>query len=318
MKHRVIASVVAMAFATVVSTTVACPEHDKTVRKDEPAAKLVQNTVSPCGAKTATTATATVYDGRSEVAATATGKSTPCGKKAAALAAQKDKPCCGKCGKKDAKLAAKGGCSKPCGKSADGGCPIDKKVEAVLASMPSMKYRVGDEVTGCSKSAKALAKKSGKPLGFVVGDNVLSDEDEALGKLTALLESEAQTMRSLQFVAGGKCSRCPMTAKDIAKKTGTTVAYRVGGVDFSKKADAEKALARINDVIANVKMEYKVDGKTYGCDKMAGSKCKKSGKKMTYLVGSEETPCQVTAKRMLAEAKVRKIVEAAVSTSFSL
>lgn len=318
MRYRVIASVVAMAFATVVSTAVACPEHEKAGKKDEAAAKLVQNTVAPCGAKTATTAAATVYDGRSEADATATAKSTPCGKKAAALAAQKDKPCCGKCGKKDAKLAAKGGCSKPCGKSADGGCPIAKKVEAVLAAMPSMKYRVGDEVTVCSKSAQAMAKKSGKPLEFVVGDDVLSDEGEALVKLTALLESEAEMLRSLQFVAGGKCSRCPMTAKDTARKTGTTVAYRVGGVDFSKKEDAEKAMARINDVIADVKMEYKVDGKTFGCSKMAGSKCKNSGKKMTYLVGSEETPCQVTAKRMLAEAKLRKIVEAAVSTSFSL
>lgn len=318
MKQSVMASIVALAFATVVSTAVACPEHDKTVRKDAPAAKLVQTTVAPCGAKTAATATATAYDGRSEGGATATTKSTPCGKKAAALAAQKDKPCCGKCGKKDAKLAAKGGCSKPCGKAADGGCPVAKKVEAVLAAMPSMKYRVGDEVTVCSKSAQAMAKKSGKPLEFVVGDDVLSDEGEALVKLTALLDSEAQTLRSLQFVAGGKCSRCPMTAKDIARKTGTTVAYRVGGVDFSKKEDAEKALARINDAVADVRMEYKVDGKTFGCSKMAGSKCKESGRKMTYLVGGEETPCQVTAKRMLAETKLRKIVETAVSTSFSL
>ena len=72
MRHRVIASVVAMAFATVVSTAVACPEHEKAGRKDEAAAKLVQSTVSPCGAKTATTAAATVYDGRSEADATAT------------------------------------------------------------------------------------------------------------------------------------------------------------------------------------------------------------------------------------------------------
>ena len=59
-------------------------------------------------------------------------------------------------------------------------------------------------------------------------------------------------------------------------------------------------------------MSYKVDGKTYGCDKMAGQKCKKTGKKMTYVVGDEETCCEKTARLMVTEAKIRKIVETAV------
>ncbi len=239
--------------------------------------------------------------------------------------------CTGNCEwcKKNAKTVAdkagpaKGGCSRPCsGKAATAasgeGCPVARKVQAVLASMPTMKYRVNGEVTGCSKGAESMAKKAGKPIEFLVGEDVLTDRGEAMVMLTALLDKEAETLQGMQFVAGGKCHRCPVTAKSVAQKPKTTLAYRVGGVDFQKKEDAEKAIASIHGALAAVRMEYKVDGKTYGCSKTAGAKCKKAGKKLTYVVGDEETCCQATAKLKLAETKVRKIVETAVSASFSL
>ena len=42
------------------------------------------------------------------------------------------------------------------------------------------------------------------------------------------------------------------------------------------------------------------------------------GKKMTYVVGDQETGCAASAKLMQAEAKVRKIIETASAASFSL
>ena len=273
-------------------------------------------------------AAAAAGNGDTEAVA-ADAKTTPCSKsKAVALADDKSGGCgkdCEKdCCEKKAGLTtakAKGGCNKPCNKksaSADGGCPIGKKVAAVLESLPKMKYRVGDEVTGCSKSAAAMAEKADKPVEYVVSDEVVADEGEATVKLTALLEKEMEDLQAVQYVVSGKCMRCPQSAKSIAEKTKSSVAYRVGGVDFAKKEDAEKALEAIREAVTEVTMAYKVDGKTYKCNKQAGEKCKKSGKKLTYVVGGEETCCKTTAQLKLTEARVRTIVQTAVSTSFSL
>ncbi len=244
---------------------------------------------------------------------TVSAKTSPCGKDC-------DKPCCAKGAKTVAAKAGKKGCCPKKGKTvADkGGCPIEAKTKAVLASMPAIEYRVGSEVIGCSKSAAAMAEKSGKPLEYVIGKENFNSEGEAKIRLASLLEEAATDMQSMQYVAGGKCGRCPMTAKGIAKSTGTKVAYRVGGVDFEKKEDAERVAKLVADALKSVAMTYKVDGKTFHCDKMAGAKCKKSGKKMTYVIGDQETGCATSAKLMQAQAKVRKIIETASSASFSL
>ena len=226
-----------------------------------------------------------------------------------------NKPCPGKCGKDCKKDCCKKRAALTAGKN--DGRSNGRHMEAVLASMPSMKYRIGDEVIHCSKSAEAVAGKAGKPIEYLVGEKVLSDKAEAIAKLTALLEKEAETLQTVQFVAGGKCHFCPMTAKSVAKKTNTTVAYRVGGFDFAKRQDADKTLKLVRHAVGEVKMAYKVDGKTYGCSKMAGSKCKETGKKMTYVVGKEETSCEKSAQLMLTEAKIRTIVETAAAEALT-
>jgi hypothetical protein len=126
-----------------------------------------------------------------------------------------------------------------------------------------------------------------------------------------LLDEEMESMKSIQFVAGGKCHACPMTAKSVAKSSKSSLKYRVAGIDFDKKDDAQKAMDGIVKAVATVAMSYKVDGQTYGCDKMAGAKCKKTGKYMTYVVGDTDTDCKATAKLRLTEARIRKMVEVA-------
>ena len=260
--------------------------------------------------------------------ATTVADKTPCGPDC-------DKPCC----KKDAKtVAKKGGCGKGCGKSSTttaaktGGCgqnrtaiartspisPVSQRVQAVLASMPTMKYRVGTETTGCVETAAAMAEKAGTKLEYVVGEETTSDQGEAIARLAAMIEKEAETLQTMQFVAGGKASLCPMTAKTLAKETDSPITYRIGGTDFETKEHAERAAQRIQTTLASLKMEYKVDGKVYGCSKTAGAKCKESGAMMTYVIGDEETRCEKTAQLKLAEAKVRAIAEAAATESLAL
>lgn len=297
MKHKMICSAVLMAFGLAVSTAVAYPYETKsgTKKGEAGAAKPVEKAKAKGGCN------------------------KPCHKGAKTVAdkakAGSNKPCSGKCGKGCTKDCCKKGATLTAGK--DDGGSNGRHMEALLASMPSMKYRIGDEVIHCSKSAEAMAGKSGKAIEYLVGEKAFADKAEAIAKLTALLETEVQTLQTMQFVAGGKCHFCPVTAKSVAKKTNTSLAYRVGGFDFAKKQDAEKALQLVHDAVGEVKIAYKVDGKTYGCSKTAGSKCKKTGKKMTYLVGKEETCCEKSAQLMLTEAKIRTIVETAAAEALT-
>ncbi len=277
MKKSLIVTLTAISLALQVSSAAACPKEGKTAKGSH-----------PCGSKvtadkgtTAIVVSDRVSDGRSEVSPEHT-------KNTKDTIAKKSKGCCDK------------------NKS--------KKVDAVLTSLPAMQYRVGGETTLCSKSAAAMADQSGKPIEFVVGDDSFANKGKAIAQLTTLLDEEMESMKSIQFVAGGKCHACPMTAKSIAKSSKTSLKYRVAGVDFDKKSDAQKAKDAIVKAVADVAMSYKVDGQKYGCDKMAGAKCKKTGKHMTYVVGDTETECKATAQLRLTEARIRKMVEVAAAT----
>lgn len=298
MKKSLIVTLTAIALVFQVSSAAACPGAGTTEGKTAKGS-------APCGSKvvadsgtTAIVVADRVIDGRSET--------TPeTAKTIKDATATKSKGCCSK----KAKTVAD---STPTADTKE--CPLAKKVNAVLTSLPAMQYRVGDETTTCSKSAASMADKSGKPIEFIVGDESFESKGKAIVQLTTLLDKEMESMKSIQFVAGGKCHACPMTAKSIAKSSKSSVKYRVAGVDFDKKADAQKARDAIVIAVADVAMSYKVDGKTFGCDKAAGAKCKKTGKDMTYVVGDTETGCHATAKLRLTEARIRKMIEVAAAT----
>lgn len=244
----------------------------------------------PCGCKHAKTASHKAHD-------------NPHGK-GAKTAGHKahDMPCDGPCPCKGGKTA-----------SMHSGCPIAKRVHAVRASMPAMQYRVGKEMVGCSKRAASMAEETGKPMQYLVGEETFASKAEAVVKLTALLEGEAESLQSVQFVVNGETHHCPTSAKTVAEKSHTAVAYRVGGFDFSSEEDAEKALASIHEALANVSVAYDVGGESYHCGQTAAAKSEETGKKITYVIGDEETPCKKSAKLMLTETKVRTIVETAAA-----
>lgn len=222
-----------------------------------------------------------------------------------------DEGCAGK--KAEVASSGPGGCGKPCHASAGGAATENATVKAVLASLPSVKYRVGDQTVCCANGASAMAKTENKPIQYVVGDEVAATEAEAALKLAALFEKEIENMTALQFSVGGESTRCPVTAKSMAEKAKATIAYKVGGVEFADKEKAETAVKLVADAAATVKMSYKVDGKSFCCDKMAGTAAKDSGKPIVFVVGEEEAPDEATAKLLYAQAKIRAIVEAAAS-----
>ena len=64
-------------------------------------------------------------------------------------------------------------------------------------------------------------------------------------------------------------------------------------------------------------MSYKVDGKSFCCDKMAGAAAKADGKPIVYVVGSDEVENEAAAKLAFAQAKIKAIVEAATAAKSS-
>ncbi len=193
------------------------------------------------------------------------------------------------------------------------GCPIQKTVDAVLASFPKVAYRVGEETTSCSKSAGEMAEKSGKAMKYVVGGEVFDTQADADVKLASLIDEEIKGLQSVKFSVGSECTKCPITAKKMAKESGSKVAYRVAGVDFASKDEAEKAVTLVKAAVESVKMSYKVGEKSFSCDKMAGAEHDKSGKTMTFVVGDKETGCSQSAHGMMVKAKVSAAVKAAVT-----
>jgi len=260
----------------------------------------------------------------------------PCDGKKAKLAKDGDKPCGAKkaksaddgkpCGKKaklagdDAKPCSKP-CDKPCGKSAklaaDGNddCPYSKKIDAVLTSLPSVTYKVGDQTTCCAKAAKYMAEKTKEPMHYVVGDDSFEDEGKAMAKLAEVLEVKLASLESVMYKTGDKTVHCPVTAKQLASQNGGKISYQVAGVDFESKDEAEKVVKLAKSAAEEVKLKYKVGDETFCCDKMAGMKAKKSGEKVKYVVGDEETPCETQAKVLLNQARIRAAVQAAVGNT---
>lgn len=276
-----------------------CPKHKAT----KTVAQAPGNSSECPHARAKLTAAGATTDGRSD--ATATGNS-PCSGKSKLTSAKAEGS-----SEKDCPFAAKAAAGGECT------CPIKKKIDAVLASLPSMQYKVGEQVTGCSQSAATMAKANGGKMQYVVSEQVFTDEGEAIVKLVSLLESEIASLTSIQYAVGGECVRCPLRAKDLAKKSDSKIAYRVAGIDFESREKAQKAVEAAKAALTNVKMTYKVGDQSFCCDKMAGAKAKETSSKLVYVVGDEETRCAQTAQLKLAKDKIRTIVEAAARLSAS-
>lgn len=216
---------------------------------------------------------------------------------------------------------AHAGCShaKSAAMTADssGGCPKSAKMQAVLASMPTLQYRVGTEVTPCEKTAGAMAEKASAKVEYMVGDEAFADRAAAQAKLVTLLDTRVEEMQTLQFAVGSDCMKCPMTAKRVAEEKKAQMAYRVGGVDFETREAAEKALEAVKIAAASVKVAYKVGDESFCCDKMAGARAKETGKPIVVQVADAETTDKYEAQVRIDQAKARAMVEAALAAQGS-
>lgn len=218
----------------------------------------------------------------------------------------------GGCGHKNTAVAGEA-TGAPCAHaSKSSGCCKSKNksaVEAVLASMPTMKYQVGEEVTCCPNAAKAMASASeGSPkaVKYRVGEEAFETEQAATVKLAAVLQKHLDEMQAMQFSVAGETCYCPMRAKELASSKNTTMAYRVGGFDFAEREKAEKAMKLAAEAANSVQLVCKTGDKNVECNSAADAK-------LTYVVGESETDSKEAAQLLALQAKIRKVVETAAS-----
>ena len=207
--------------------------------------------------------------------------------------------------------ASSGGCAKPCHGGSSVTASASEAAKAVLASMPTVKYRVGEQKMCCPNAALVAAKTENKPVEYLVGKEAFKTQAEADAHLVTLYEKEIESMIAVKYSVGGESTQCPHAAKSMADSSKAPIAYKVGGVEFADRAKAEAAVKLVADAAASVKMSYKVDGKPFCCDKMAGDAAKTEGKPIVFVIGSDEIAEESAAKLVFAQAKIRAIVEAA-------
>ncbi len=178
-----------------------------------------------------------------------------------------------------AACCSKGGCS-------EGECPIS----AAMASLPKMSYKIGEESTCCSQSAQALAEKHGAPIQFVVAETSYTDKMKAM---TALVE---QTEAAL----------VAYTTPCVCEKSGTTT---IAGEKCSCPMTAAKHTELVKAAVESVSLSYVVGEEACSCP-MKAKELAAGGAEMKYVVGGEETCCELTARLNVARAKYKAAVEA--------
>jgi hypothetical protein len=213
-----------------------------------------------------------------------------------------------------------------------------------------MMYRVGETTTPCFVTANMKAESAGTPVQYVVGDKAYDCRATASEALASMLDAKIKEMTEMHYVVGSQDYRCPMSARQAAEAGDSEVMYRVAGIDFECEKKARAALEQALAKVETVSMSVKSDGDKKGCGgKSAGattasatgaSKCSKGAtatasgdtkpccksgdtkpccksiaKAGVYVVGDKETPCEKTAKLLLAEEKLRQIVETVATAS---
>lgn len=168
-----------------------------------------------------------------------------------------------------------------------GQCPVTK----AMGDLPKMTYKVGEEVTCCSQSAAALAKKSEQPVHFVVGKKSFENKEAAYTSLVEQTESFVK-----EFITPCKCETSGVT--------------KIAGKACNCPVEAGKTSELVKTAAAKVQMTFAVGEKTCNCPMEAAKLAKTSGAKKEFVVAGEKTCCEMTARLNLARAKYKAAVEA--------
>ena len=166
-------------------------------------------------------------------------------------------------------------------------CPI----EAAMAKLPKIVYKIGGKTACCAGSAAALAEKSDGTVKYAVANKTFDDKRFAF---VALVEATEKFVDD--FATPHKC-----------KVSGTTA---VAGRSCHCPIEARKTASLVKAAMEKVAMTYVVDDKECKCPTEAKRLAEKSGAETFYVVNGEKSKCNYSARLNLARAKYRASMQA--------
>lgn len=172
------------------------------------------------------------------------------------------------------------------------------------ATVPAVKFQVGEKTTCCPDEAKELAKGDAKAIKFVVGEKKFDDRSAANEELARALDAFMNDSMNVKYAVGSECVACPMEAGSLAKKNGEKVQYRVAAFNFADESAATKAISAAKEAAGKVEMKMMVGDKCFECPASAGDAAKSAGKSVEYVIGEKRTCCPVEGKVELAKARI--------------
>ena len=183
---------------------------------------------------------------------------------------------------------AKGKCDAACA-AGTGTCPVT----AGMAKLPKLVYMVGTKSLCCEESAKAVATETAAKVEYVVGTEKFDSSDKAFASLVTQTE---------KFVAAfATPSTCSVSGK-------TTIA----GESLTCSVAAGEVASKVKKAMDSVAISYKVGGQSCNCPVEAKALATAKKAKTLFVVETEETECEQTARLNLARAKYKAALLAMV------
>ena len=179
-----------------------------------------------------------------------------------------------------------------CEATCEGTCPV----AAAMEQLPKMTYKVGEESTCCSASAKALATEQDAAVLFVVAEKEYTDEVEAMSALADVTE---------EFVDD-------FTNVSTCEFSGTT---SLAGEKMHCSESAGKIAEAMKSAMDEVQVSFVVGDESCACPNKAKALADESGEKMQFVIGEESTCCSIDARIKVAHAKYRAALEAFVQAN---
>lgn len=127
-----------------------------------------------------------------------------------------------------------------------------KALDAFFSEITTVKYAVGDNCMACPMSAKELAQKEGKKVQYRLATFSFNDQETA--NKAAAAAKEAAGKVEMKMMVGDECVACPVSAKELAQKSGKRVEYVVGEMrtQCDKAAKVELNRARAAAALATI------------------------------------------------------------------
>jgi len=175
--------------------------------------------------------------------------------------------------------------------------------------LPRIGFKVGEKITCCMKSATEMSAGDPAKIKFVVADKTYVNQGEAMEARLTVLGKYYEHLLTVEYAVGDECTACPLTAKDLAHKSGKPIRYRLAASDFADKAQAENVAAEARAAGERITMSWVVGEETFCCPGHAGQAAEKNDKKLEYRVGEQTTVCETTAKTRLIETRIAAVLE---------